>query len=73
MSIRSEHGFGPVTVEIDWLDNCPKCGHEKARVTGWSTTTQQLWAGDEVACAKCGHKGEVDADGENAWVEWGES
>ena len=72
MSIRTEHGFGPSTVEVEWLDDCPKCRHNKAKVIGWSVTTHSLWAGDEAVCAKCGHKGEIDADGENAWVEWNE-
>ncbi|AWC85772.1 hypothetical protein [Enterobacter cloacae complex sp. FDA-CDC-AR_0164] len=72
MSIRSKHGFGPSTVEVEWLDKCPSCQHQKARVTGWSVTPEALWAGDEVVCAKCGHKGEIDADGDNAWVEWDE-
>lgn len=72
MSIRSEHGFGPLTVEVDWLDKCPSCQHQRARITGWSVTPEVLWAGDEVVCAKCGHQGEIDADGECAWAEWGE-
>ncbi|ELX6537305.1 hypothetical protein SJ766_005016, partial [Escherichia coli] len=53
MSIRTEHGFGPSTVEVDWLDDCPKCQHGKAKVTGWSVTKDSLWAGDEVVCSKC--------------------
>lgn len=72
MSIRTEHGFGPSTVEVAWLDDCPKCQHGKAKVTGWSVTSDSLWAGDEAVCSKCGHKGEIDADGENAWVQWDE-
>lgn len=72
MSIRSEHGFGPSTVEVDWLGKCPKCKHEKAKVTGWSVTPVALWAGDEVMCTNCGHKGEIDGDGDNAWAEWDE-
>ncbi len=70
MGIRLGRG-----VKVGWLDNCPKCGHEKARVTGWSVSPDELWAGDEVVCAKCGHKGEIKThgDGDNAWVEWGEA
>lgn len=70
MSIRAKYGFGPVTVEVNWLDKCPNCNNRTVRVTGWSTTPEALWAGDEAACSKCGHKGEIDADGDNAWVEW---
>lgn len=62
MSIRTEHGFGPSTVEVEWLDDCPRCQHGKARVTGWSVTKDSLWAGDEAVCSKCGHKGEIDVD-----------
>ncbi|MDL4447726.1 hypothetical protein [Klebsiella michiganensis] len=72
MSIRTEHGYGPLTVTVGWLDNCPKCNNDKASVTGWSVSPDTLWAGDEAVCTKCGHKGEIDADGENAWVEWDE-
>lgn len=70
MSIRAKYGFGPVNVEVNWLDKCPNCKNRTVRVTGWSTTPEALWAGDEAVCTKCGHKGEIDADGENAWVEW---
>lgn len=72
MSIRTKYGIGPLTVEVDWLDKCPGCNNGTARVTGWSVTPEALWAGDKVVCSKCGHKGEIDADGDNAWVEWDE-
>lgn len=72
MSIRAKYGFGPVTVEVDWLHKCPNCNNRTIRVTGWSTTPEALWAGDKAECTKCGHKGEIDADGDNAWVEWDE-
>lgn len=61
-----------VTVKADWLDNCPKCGNEEAAVTTQGYGGQTLWSGDQVTCMKCGHCGEIDADGENAWVEWDE-
>lgn len=61
-----------ITVAVEWLDNCPACGHEKAAVTGYNITPNNLWSGDQVACMKCGHVGEIDADGENVWVEWDE-
>lgn len=70
MSIRTEHGYGPLTVTVGWLDNCPNCSNDKVSVTGWSVSPDTLWAGDEAVCTKCGHKGEIDAEGENAWVEW---
>ncbi|MEQ9869158.1 hypothetical protein ABRP77_07730 [Pectobacterium odoriferum] len=72
MSNLKNTGIGPITVIIDWLDNCPKCDHEKARVIGFSISTNSLWSGNPVVCNKCGHLGEIDADGENAWVEWDE-
>ncbi|WP_435954137.1 hypothetical protein [Dryocola sp. BD626] len=61
-----------ITVKIDWLDNCPKCGHGEAAVTTQGYGSGTLWSGDQVMCMKCGHCGEIDADGENAWVEWNE-
>ena len=57
------------TVAVEWLDNCPKCGHGQAAVTT-SGQVDNLWSGDQVTCMKCGHCGEIEADGENAWVEW---
>lgn len=72
MNIREKYGFGPLTVTVSWLEKCPKCQGDKVNVTGWSVTADSLWSGDEAVCAKCGHKGEIDADGENAWVEWNE-
>lgn len=72
MSIREKYGFGPLTVSVTWLEKCPKCQGDKVNVTGWSVTADALWSGDEAVCAKCGHKGEIDADGENAWVDWDE-
>lgn len=72
MSIRAKYGFGPVTVEVDWLHKCPNCNNRTIRVTGWTTTPEALWAGDKAVCSKCGRKGEIDADGDNAWVEWDE-
>ncbi len=70
MSLLRKHGVGPMTLVIGWLDDCPKCGFDKTNVTGFSISNESLWCGDEVKCIGCGHKGEIDADGENAWVEW---
>lgn len=61
-----------ITVQVNWLDNCPNCGNENAAVTGYRITPNLLKTGNEVKCMKCGHIGEIDADGENAWVEWDE-
>lgn len=57
------------TVSVNWLDDCPICGHGQAAVTTRGYT-ETLWSGDQVTCMKCGNNGEIDADGENAWVEW---
>lgn len=59
------------TVSVEWLDDCPKCGGKTAIVSGNGYRTISLLnSGDVVECAACGHAGEIDADGENAWVEW---
>lgn len=60
-----------VSVVIEWLDDCPKCGHKQAIVSGTRTSSTRLYTGDYVECLRCGNEGEIDADGENAWVEWG--
>lgn len=60
------------TVKVKWLDDCPSCGFDDAAVTGERITPSLLQSGNSVECLKCGHKGEIDADGENAWVEWDE-
>ena len=43
MSIRTEHGYGPLTVTVGWLDNCPNCNNDKVSVTGWSVSPDTLW------------------------------
>ena len=61
-----------VTVKIDWLGDCPVCSHSEASVSTQGCGGSYLWSGDQATCLKCGHRGEIDADGENAWVEWDE-
>ncbi len=39
-------------------------------VIGTRTSSTRLYTGDYVECMNCGNEGEIDADGENAWVEW---
>ncbi|MBH2890547.1 hypothetical protein I5Q39_02235 [Serratia marcescens] len=60
------------TVSVGWLDDCPACGHGIASVTGSGIDNNWLHFGDAVLCDKCGHAGEIDVDGENAWVDWEE-
>ncbi|WP_261288330.1 zinc ribbon domain-containing protein [Serratia fonticola] len=57
------------TLTIEWLDDCPKCGHGQAAVTTFGQD-DFLWSGDKVTCMKCGHCGEIDVDGAGTWVEW---
>lgn len=59
------------TIKINWLDNCPKCGHEDAAVTTQGNE-KELFAGEQVTCMKCGHNGEIDADEGGAFVCWDE-
>ncbi|PKH21438.1 hypothetical protein CIG19_16700 [Enterobacterales bacterium CwR94] len=60
-----------ITVSVEWLDDCPKCENKIAFVSGPGYRTNTLLkTGDSVSCASCGHAGEIDADGESAWVEW---
>lgn len=58
---------------IDWLGSCDKCGSEEPHCV--ETTFGDhgcLYDGDDVTCESCGHTGEIEADGENAWCVWGE-
>ncbi|MBN8107737.1 hypothetical protein [Vibrio vulnificus] len=60
-------------VEVDWLNDCPKCGYKTAYVETKSKTNTWLYEGDVVHCAACNQKGlievvELDVV-EVAWAE----
>lgn len=57
-------------INIDWLGSCENCGCESSSVQTEEGTEKFLYVGDKITCDSCGHKGEVDADGENAWACW---
>ena len=57
-------------IEIDWLDSCPKCDCSEHVVETVEGTKDWLYNGDKVTCGECGHTGEIEADGETAWVDW---
>ena len=59
-------------IKIDWLDSCPACGCSQHTVSTTDGSKDWLYSGDEVKCGECGHAGEIDADGEAAWVNWNE-
>ena len=59
-------------IKIDWLDSCPKCGCSKHIVKTEKGCGTWLYSGDAVSCGECGHTGEVEAEGHEAWVEWNE-
>jgi hypothetical protein len=60
-------------IEIDWLDSCPKCDCSEHVVETVEGTKDWLYNGDKVTCGECGHTGEIEADGETAWVNWNEA
>lgn len=49
-------------MEIDWLDECPRCGYTIAEVLTDSQFSDELFEGDEVICKKCGLKGIIRVD-----------
>ena len=58
-------------VKIKWASNCFNCGHDEAIV--FSTASVGLFHdGDEVKCCNCGHKGSLDANGEDTDIYWDE-
>ncbi|MDA8487453.1 hypothetical protein [Kluyvera sp. Awk 3] len=56
---------------INWLDNCPSCGHGKA-VVNTEGNENLLFYGDQVTCMQCGHCGEIDTEDNTAFVVWDE-
>lgn len=56
-------------LKIDWLDCCPECGDSVHTVYTKEGSGKWLYDGDRVVCA-CGQVGEIEADGEAAWVNW---
>ena len=54
-------------IEIDWLD-CPDCGKKDTIVYSEKGNRQRLYDGDKTVCLECGKEGEIETDGENAWV-----
>ncbi|EAS0616072.1 hypothetical protein GL503_15175 [Salmonella enterica] len=61
----------PTVYKIDWLNPCERCQcHRAIEVTGRSLSGRYLCAGDVVKCPGCGNQGEIDTDGDGAWVEW---
>ncbi len=59
-------------IKIDWLDSCPKCDCSEHIVKTENGTRKWLYDGDQVTCSKCAHTGEIESDGEIAWVNWRE-
>lgn len=60
-------------LDINWLGMCENCGSEEPKVVDTEKGDEvTLWDGDKVTCKQCGSVGEIEADGENAWVVWDE-
>ncbi|UVX31524.1 hypothetical protein M12a_00013 [Klebsiella phage VLCpiM12a] len=59
------------TLNISWL-SCNNCDAEPSRVIVQTEkgNKNRLYCGDKAECAECGNQGVIEADGENAWVEW---
>lgn len=60
------------TLKIDWLNQCVKCESHDHTVNTENGSSKWLYDGDKVTCNVCGHAGEIEADGEQAWVNWNE-
>lgn len=58
-------------LEIDWLMSCPKCDCFELNVETDSDDKNMLFSGDKIICPECGEIGYVEADGVDAWAEWG--
>ncbi|MCU8219795.1 Lar family restriction alleviation protein [Vibrio vulnificus] len=48
-------------LEVDWLNNCPKCGCKTSYVETKSKKNTWLYEGDVVHCAECNKKGLIEA------------
>ena len=62
------------TLKITWLD-CDKCDAKEKQTSHILVQTEKglgfrLYGGDKAECPLCHTTGVIDADGENAWVEW---
>lgn len=60
------------TLKIKWLscDNCMPDEADHVIVFTEEGSEEFLYSGDKAECPHCKAKGVIDADGENAWVEW---
>lgn len=69
-----QHVIEPVSGDalyIDWLGDCPKCGFHAAYVISESKAVNWLNAGDDVHCANCETKGEIELyESELVSVAW---
>lgn len=60
-------------LNIDWLSDCPACGHSQAMVKTENGWQDWLYDGDTVECLECGHKGVVEViDSECVDAAWDE-
>ncbi|MBM5180156.1 hypothetical protein J7937_21750 [Vibrio parahaemolyticus] len=60
-------------LNIDWLGVCPRCEHDGDHyVETEKGNAEWLHDSDAVTCGSCGLPGEIEADGEVAWVNWEE-
>lgn len=59
------------TLKITWLDDCQRCGFDEYLLV----TTEKgigcwLFMGDQVKCPRCEFKGEIEVEGNCAYVGW---
>lgn len=62
----------PNKIKISWLDSCPNCDCSEHVVETVEGTNEWLYSSDKVTCGECERTGEIEADGETAWVNWDE-
>lgn len=58
-------------IKVDWLGKCPKCSSSDHTVETENGSKKWLYDEDKVFCG-CGQTGEIDTDGQHAWVNWDE-